>query len=478
MSQITPTTYEEFLALAAEGTVVPLVKTVMADLLTPVSAYLRIERQSPRAFLLESIEGGEKIARYSFLGCAPHTIVRARGNQVTIERAAGGSETIERPMLDVLRDLMREHQPVRVAGLPPFSCGAVGYFGYDAVRWFERLPGSRAGGAKDDLNIDTAVVMFFSSILAFDHVKHQIHIIANVFTEGERDGAALRDKYIAACGEIARLEASLAAPIEPRPAARRSEPLQIRSNMSKEYYISAIENIKEYIRAGDAFQVVFAQRFETDITVHPFQIYRALRVVNPSPYMFFLKLGGEETVLGASPEMLVKCEGRQLEYRPIAGTYPRGASEAEDARFAAALLHDEKERVDHVMFVERFSHVMHLVSSFKATLRADLDCFDAFAATFPAGTVSGAPKVRAMEIIDEVEPTRRGAYAGSVLYFDYSGNLDSCIALRTMYARGNRAYIQAGGGIVADSVPETEFQETVNKSRALVRAIEMAEKEL
>jgi len=502
MSQITPTTYEEFLSLAALGTVVPLVKTVMADLLTPVSAYLRIERQSPRAFLLESIEGGEKIARYSFLGCAPHTIVRARGSQVTIERADGGGEIVERPMLDVLRDLMRKHQPVKVAGLPPFSCGAVGYFGYDSVRWFERLPGQAEGGAKDDLNLDTAVVMFFSSILAFDHVKHQIHIIANVFTDGERDGAGLRDKYIAACGEIAKLEASLSAPVEPPFSVRRSEPLQIRSNMPKESYLAAIETIKEYIRAGDAFQVVFAQRFETDITVHPFQIYRALRVVNPSPYMFFLKLGGQETVLGASPEMLVKCEGRQLEYRPIAGTYPRGATEAEDNQFAEALLHDEKERAEHVMlvdlgrndlgrvaeygsvkvadlmFVERFSHVMHLVSSLKAILREGLDCFDAFAATFPAGTVSGAPKVRAMEIIDELEPTRRGAYAGSVLYFDYSGNLDSCIALRTMYARGNRAYIQAGGGIVADSVPETEFQETVNKSRALVRAIEMAEKEL
>ncbi|MEK7831008.1 MAG: anthranilate synthase component I [Acidobacteriota bacterium] len=512
MSQITPTTYEEFLSLAAEGTVVPLVKTVMADLLTPVSAFLRIERQSPRAFLLESVEGGEKIARYSFLGCAPHTIVRARNRvstesgsdrvDVSIERANGSQETVEQPMLDVLRDLMREHKPVKVAGLPPFSCGAVGYFGYDAVRWFENLPNQ----ATDDLNIDTAVVMFFSSILAFDHVKHQIHIIANVFTSDrnrDSDGAdGLRDKYIAACSEIARLEASLAAPVEPPPSGKRAESPQIRSNMTKEYYVSAIERIKEFIKAGDAFQVVFAQRFETDITVHPFQVYRALRVVNPSPYMFFLKLGGEETVLGASPEMLVRCTDRQLEYRPIAGTYPRGATEAQDREFAESLLHDEKERAEHVMlvdlgrndlgrvaeygsvkvaelmFVERFSHVMHLVSSLKATLREGLDCFDALAATFPAGTVSGAPKVRAMEIIDELEPTRRGAYAGSVLYFDYSGNLDSCIALRTMYARGSRAYVQAGGGIVADSVPETEFQETVNKSRALVRAIEMAEKEL
>nr|MBP6824419.1 chorismate-binding protein [Acidobacteriota bacterium] len=368
MPQITPTTYEEFLSLAAEGTVVPLVKTVMADLLTPVSAFLRIERQSPRAFLLESVEGGEKIARYSFLGCAPHTIVRARGAEVSIERTDGSQETVQRPMLNVLRDLMREHKPVKISGLPPFSCGAVGYFGYDAVRWFERLPDK----AKDDLNIDTAVVMFFSSILAFDHVKHQIHIIANIFTNGERDGEKLRDKYIAACGEIARLEASLAAPVEPPPSARRAEAPQIRSNMTKEYYVSAIERIKEFIKAGDAFQVVFAQRFETDITVHPFQIYRALRVVNPSPYMFFLKLGGEETVLGASPEMLVRCTDRQLEYRPIAGTYPRGKNEAEDSEFAESLLHDEKERAEHVMLVDLGRNDLGRVAEYGSVKVAEL----------------------------------------------------------------------------------------------------------
>jgi anthranilate synthase component 1 len=421
---------------------------------------------------------------------------------VTIERANGARERLEKPMLEALRELIVPHTAVKAPGLPPFSAGAVGYFGYDAVSWFERLPDKASSRAKEDLDIDTAVVMFFSSLLAFDHVKHQIHIIANVFTDGLTDGLVLRERYIAACGEIARLEASLTAPVELPRAARRAEPLQIRSNMSKESYVAAIERIKEYIRAGDAFQVVFAQRFETEITTSPFQIYRALRVVNPSPYMFFLKLGKDEVVLGASPEMLVRCEGRQLEYRPIAGTNPRGANEAEDQALAERLLADEKERAEHVMlvdlgrndlgrvseygsvkvaelmFVERFSHVMHLVSSLKSTLREGLDCFDALAATFPAGTVSGAPKVRAMEIIDELEPTRRGVYAGSVLYFDYSGNLDSCIALRTMYVRDRQAYVQAGGGIVADSVPESEFAESVNKSRALIRAIEMAEKEL
>ncbi|MBX3277264.1 MAG: anthranilate synthase component I [Acidobacteria bacterium] len=495
---ISPATYEEFLALAAEGTLVPLVKTVMADLLTPVSAYLRIERASPRAFLLESVEGGEKIARYSFLGIAPHTVVRARQSVVTIERVDGALEERREPMIEVLRAMMSAVRPVHRPGLPPFTGGAVGYFGYDAVGWFENLPDRAA----DDLEMDTAVVMFFSSLLAFDHVKHQIQIIANVYTDGARDGEQLRERYIAACAEIARLEAALAAPVELPVAARRSEPLQVRSNMSREQYAAAIEQIKEYIRAGDAFQVVFAQRFAAEITTHPFQVYRALRVVNPSPYMFFLKLGGGEWLLGASPEMLVRATGRKLEYRPIAGTYPRGTSEAEDHRLAEELLADEKERAEHVMLVdlgrndlgrvaeygsvkvdelmmvERFSHVMHIVSVLSARLREGLDCFDALAAVFPAGTVSGAPKVRAMEIIDELEPTRRGAYAGAVMYFDYSGNLDSCIALRTMYARGRQAYIQAGGGIVADSEPEREYQETLNKSRALMRAIEMAEREL
>jgi len=496
MSQMTPATFEDFLVLAARGTVVPVVKTVMADLLTPVSAYLKIEAQASHAFLLESIEGGEKIARYSFLGCAPHTIVRARGREVIIERAGGEHETREAPMLEVLRELMREHRPVKVPDLPPFSSGAVGYFGYDAVQWFERVPHQ----APDDLKIDTAVVMFFSSLLAFDHVKHQIQIIANVFTDGPHEG--WREKYEAACAEIARLEAALAAPVELPPPARRTEPAHLRSNMAKDEYEAAINVVKEYIRAGDAFQVVFSQRFEINIATHPFQIYRALRVINPSPYMFFLKLGADETLLGASPEMLVRCTGRRLEYRPIAGTYPRGATETEDMILGEQLRADEKEQAEHVMLVdlgrndlgrvadygsvevaelmvvERFSHVMHLVSVLKARLKEDLDCFDALAAVFPAGTVSGAPKVRAMEIIDELEPTRRGAYAGAVLYLDYSGNLDSCITLRTMYVRGSQAYVQAGGGIVADSVPEKEYVETVNKSRALIRAIEMAEKEL
>jgi len=508
MLEILPKTYEEFVELAAQGTIVPLVKTVVADLLTPVSAYLRIEADGEHAFLLESVEGGEKIARYSFLGCRPHTIVRARGTggatgsdtlpEIVIERADGTSESRQGQMLDTLREMMRRERPVKIPGLPPFSGGAVGYFGYDAVGWFEQLPRR----AKDDLGLDTAVVMFFSSLLAFDHVRHQIHIIVNVMTGGQADGPELRERYDAGCAEVARLENCLATHVEPVSGPHLNRSLALSSNLTRSEYNSAIARIKQYILAGDAFQVVFSQRFETKISTTPFQLYRALRVVNPSPYMFFLKLGGEESLSGASPEMLVRCTGRELEYRPIAGTAPRGATEEEDLHLAGKLLADEKERAEHIMlvdlgrndlgrvseygtvrvenlmFIERFSHVMHLVSSLKSLRREDADCFDALAAVFPAGTVSGAPKVRAMEIIDELEPTRRGAYSGAVLYFDYSGNLDSCIALRTMYVKGDQAYIQAGGGIVADSEVETEFNESVNKSQALVKAIELAEREL
>ncbi|MFN0123846.1 MAG: anthranilate synthase component I [Blastocatellia bacterium] len=497
MSMITPVTFDEFAALAKKGTVIPVYKTVMADLLTPVSAFLRIERRSSHAFLLESVEGGEKIARYSFLGCAPHQIIRARGKNVTVETIGG--ETAERTesITEVLRSVMANHRAVRVPGLPPFTGGAVGYFGYDAVQWFERVPSQ----AVDDLRMDTVVVMFFSTVLAFDHVRHQIQIISNVFVD-RPDDPRLRDKYDAACAEIYRLEGMLASPLPLLPSSDRTEPASLKSNMTREQFELAVNAVKEYIHAGDAFQVVISQRFQCNIATHPFQIYRALRVVNPSPYMFYLKLGGEETLLGASPEMLVRCTGRRLEYRPIAGTYPRGATETEDLILGEQLRADEKEQAEHVMLVdlgrndlgriadygsvevadlmiiERYSHVMHLVSVLRARLREGMDCFDALAATFPAGTLTGAPKVRAMEIIDELEPTRRGAYGGAVMYFDYSGNFDSCIALRTMYVSGGTAYVQAGAGIVADSVPEKEYAETINKSRALLKAIEMAEKEL
>jgi len=492
MNDLHPKTYEDFLSLAGEGSVVPVVKRVMADLLTPVAAYLKIERLSPYSFLLESVEGGEKVARYSFLGFEPEIIVRSRANKVTIERGSTTEETDE-PMLDVLRRLSGRHIPVRVADLPPFVSGAVGYLSYDAVRWFEQIPDAHP----EDLGIDDAVMMFFSRLLVFDHVRHQIHVIANVFTGGATEG--LEAEYRKAIDDIEAMEARLEDPIEPLPRRPPPGDPRVRSNLTKAGFEQSVTAAKEYIAAGDIFQVVLSQRFEVDLSAHPFEVYRALRVVNPSPYMFFLKFG-DQAIIGASPEMLVRATGRRIEYRPIAGTRPRGATETEDLLLGEEMRADEKEVAEHVMLVdlgrndlgrvadygsvdvtdlmiiERYSHVMHLASAIKARLRAGMDRFDALAACFPAGTVSGAPKIRAMEIIDELEPTRRGVYAGAVMYLDYSGNLDSCIAIRTIVTKDGRAYFQAGAGIVADSEPESEYVETVNKARAMLQAIEMAEK--
>ena len=493
MQNLSPQTYEEFLKLAAEGTVVPVVKSVMADLLTPVAAYLKIERLSSYSFLLESVEGGEKVARYSFLGFDPQTIVRSRVGKVIIEQGAGREETDE-SMLSTLRRLSGMHIPVRMADLPPFVCGAVGYMSYDAVRWFEKIPDNNP----DDLGLDDAVMMFFSRLLVFDHVRHQIHLIANVFTDGKTD--ELEQQYRAAVDDIEAMEARLEDAIEPLPRRKLSEEARLRSNMTKAEFEAAVTRAKDYITAGDIFQVVLSQRFEVGLSAHPFEIYRALRVVNPSPYMFYLKMD-DRSVIGASPEMLVRATGRRLEYRAIAGTRRRGATETEDLLLGEEMRADEKEVAEHVMLVdlgrndlgrvadygsvevtdlmivERYSHVMHLVSGIKARLRPGKDRFDALASCFPAGTVTGAPKVRAMEIVEELEPTRRGIYAGSVMYLDYSGNLDSCIAIRTIIAKDGRAYIQAGAGIVADSVAESEYVETVNKARAMLQAIEMANQE-
>lgn len=492
MNDFTPANYEEFVKLAQEGTIVPVIKRVMADLLTPVAAYLKMFRLSPYSFLLESIEGGEKVARYSFLGFDPHAIVRCRAGRVTIESPAGKEET-DQPMLSVLRRLSGRYIPVRIPDIPPFSGGAVGYMSYDAIRWFEKIPDKNP----DSLGLDDAVMMFFSRLMAFDHVRHQVHIIANVFTEGKT--SHLEREYQKAISDIESIEARLEDPIEPLPRRENNTDTKLRSNMSKQVFEESVERAKEYIAAGDIFQVVLSQRFSVGINAHSFQIYRALRVVNPSPYMFYLNINDHQ-VIGASPEMLVRATGRRLEYRPIAGTRQRGETETEDLLLGEELRADEKEVAEHVMLVdlgrndlgrvsdygsvevtelmeiERYSHVMHLVSSIKARLRKGSHRFDALAACFPAGTVTGAPKVRAMEIIDELEPTRRGVYAGAIMYLDYSGNLDSCIAIRTIVAKEGRSYIQVGAGIVADSVPETEYFETVNKARAMLQAIEMAEK--
>jgi anthranilate synthase component I len=491
--RVTPTTYEDFLALAKQGTVVPVVKRVLADMLTPVSAFLRVAGKQTFAFLLESVEGGEKVARFSFLGAAPHMVLRCTKGEVWIEEN-GERRREDLPPLQALRRYAGRYLPVRVDDLPPFSGGAVGYVGYDAIHWFERLPDAH----ENELEVDDAMMAFYSTLIAFDHARHEMVLISNVFTDGKTEG--LEDEYRSALDRIEELEARLADHVEP-PEGRGGERQRTRSNFRRDEFEAAVVRAKEYIAAGDIFQVVISQRIETSITAHPFQIYRALRVVNPSPYMFYLGMG-DATLIGASPEMLVRCTGRRADYRPIAGTRPRGKTDVEDSLLGEEMRADEKETAEHVMLVdlgrndlgrvcdygsvevtelmtvERYSHVMHLVSAIKGRLRSGVDRFDALAACFPAGTVTGAPKIRAMEIIDELEPTRRGPYAGTVFYVDYSGNLDSCITIRTLLVKGNKAYLQVGAGIVADSEPAHEYIETINKARAVMRAIELAEEGL
>ncbi len=485
--------FKEFQRLAKQGNLVPVYDVFSADLLTPVSAYLRIAQGARYSFLLESVEGGEKIARYTFAGAHPEEVFRYANGACVLE-SRNRLVWEERDPVTFLRQRMEKFHPVRLPGLPPLVAGAIGYFSYDMVRLVERLPKR----LHDEIGLYDAVLMFYHGILAFDHVQHRLWIVRNVFTEGE---GTLRAKYDAAVREIKRTRELLQQPARAeqthRGPKRKSRPLKVTSNFKKSEYLAAVRKAKSYIRAGDIFQVVISQRFSAKVQAEPFEIYRELRALNPSPYLFYLHMNDVD-VVGSSPEMLVKVQGRDVFYRPIAGTLPRGKDEAEDQRFEREMLASEKERAEHVMLVdlgrndlgrvceygsvkveqlmsvERFSHVMHLVSSLRGRLREDVDCFDALMACFPAGTVSGAPKVRAMEIIEELERTRRGIYAGGVLYLDFAGNLDSCIALRTMVIKNGVAHVQAGGGLVADSTPLGEYQETVNKSRALIAALEAA----
>ena len=484
--------YRAFLELSREATLVPVAKTLNADLLTPVGAFLSLSGGQKYGFLLESVEGGERIGRYTFLGVQPRTVLTARGSEALIVE---GSTTRKRQagVIDLLREHLRQYRPAPVPGLPPFTSGGVGYFAYDMVRQFERLPAR----AEDDLGIPDCVFTFYDRLLAFDHLRHQLHIIAAADVRSESP----RKAYDRALTDIHAIEAKLNRGTRGQrlhsPASGKLRPIKVHNRTSHDDFVKRVRRCKEYIAAGDIFQVVLSQRLDFKPPAEPFQIYRALRTVNPSPYMFFLKMD-DMHVLGASPEMLVRVTGRKLEYRPIAGTHKRGADAAEDERLIAQLRNDEKERAEHVMlvdlgrndlgrvsqygtvkvrdlmYVEKYSHVMHLVSALEGELRGDLDALDALAACFPAGTLSGAPKVRAMEIIEELEPVRRGVYGGSVLYADYAGNLDSCIAIRTMVLHGKRAYVQAGAGIVADSNPESEYQECINKATALLRACEQA----
>jgi len=484
--------FKHFSRLAAKATLVPVVKSVSADLLTPVSAFLAIAEKEPHAFLLESVERGEQIGRYTFLGVRPYMRVKAEKGSVIIERGPR-KQKLKENVFQVLKRLLREHRPASTPGLPPFTAGAVGYFAYDVVRQLEKI----GEHAKDDLSLPDAELMFFDRLLAFDHLRHQIHIVAAADVSKESP----RRAYDRALRDIDVLERKLARGLSSalwRKSAKASvATLKVHARTGRQEFLRSVERCKEYIAAGDIFQVVLSQRLDFTPGVAPFDLYRALRQVNPSPYLYFLRMG-DTHILGSSPEMLVRVTGRRLEYRPIAGTHPRGQDETEDLHLEQLMRNDEKERAEHVMlvdlgrndlgrvseygsvkvkdlmYVERYSHVMHLVSALEGTLRKDLDALDAFAACFPAGTLSGAPKVRAMQIIEELEPTRRGIYGGSVLYADFAGNLDSCIGIRTLLMQGKKAYLQAGAGIVADSDPASEFQECMNKAQAVLRAVEMA----
>ena len=500
MLELTPATFEDFELEAQCGNVVPVVRSVLADLQTPVGAFLRIAGGASHAFLLESIEGGERVARYSFLGANPWMVAYGRGAETTIEKN-GASEVRQQNAVEFLRQYLRGRKLAQRAGLAPLSGGAVGYLGYDAARWFE--PVLNVNGPSRATN--DAVWMFFRTIVAFDRVRQQMEITSVVFTdEAEGDRRCLRELYERAVNETENIEAALVSDATPAPAIqpRTSDTaVEVQSNWPRVEFEAAVDRVKEYIAAGDCYQTVIAQQFAKPTTADPISIYRALRATNPSPYMYFLRLG-DETIIGASPEMLVRCHDQRLDYRPIAGTRKRGATEAEDLLLSEEMRNDEKEVAEHTMLVdlgrndlgrvsdygsvsveelmsvERYSHVQHLVTSLRSRLRDDLDRFDALAACFPAGTVTGAPKIRAMEIIRELEPADRGVYAGAILYVDYADNLDSCIAIRTIDLHDGVATVQAGAGIVADSNPEREYEECVNKARALFRAIELAERGL
>jgi len=480
---------EEFEALTKDHNVVPVWAEISADLETPVSAYMKLSTEAP-SFLLESVEQGERWGRYSFIGVDPFVVMVASGGKVKFEpeSAAPQKADFEQTPLEHLRALLESFKAPTLAGLPAFFAGAVGYLGYDVVRYLEKLPQTTIA----DVDVPEIVLMCPRVIFAFDHLRQRITVVSNAFAPEGRDAAIKRAQEL-----ITKLGVPL--PYDPAQPATVS-PAVPSSSMTEEEFRKAVEVAKEYIVAGDVFQVVLSHRLSAELSADPFDVYRMLRLVNPSAYMFFIRYPAI-TLFGCSPEPLVKVQGRRVMQRPIAGTKPRGATEAEDLRLEQELLADEKERAEHVMLVdlarndvgrvaeygsvkveelmivEKYSHVMHLVSQVSGELGAGLTGLDALYASFPAGTVSGAPKIRAMEIIDELEPTRRGPYAGVAGYFDFSGNLDTCIALRTAYVSDGRIHVQAGAGIVADSDPKTEWEETLNKAKALFEAVAMAEKQ-
>lgn len=482
--------FEAIKKIAAPGLVHPVYEIVPADLLTPVAAFMKIAGGSNYNFLLESIEGGENIARYTFLGTDPYLVITCDSKGADLFRPAmNETERVDGNPIEILRSELDRYKSVPVKGLPRFTGGAVGYFAYDTIRLFENLPGN----APDPTRTPLAVFMFYDTFLVFDHLKHQVLIVSNVFIDDQR---RLHVPFRAAHDRIEHLKSRLQSPLV-HPAYKSIGELNVESNMDRKSFISCVESAKKYIKDGDIFQVVLSQRFRATPAPDPFLIYRCLRIINPSPYLFYLGIGGFQ-IIGSSPEMLVRVEEGNVETRPIAGTRPRSVDEEKDKELENELLASEKEKAEHLMLVdlgrndigriaeagsvtvpefmivEKYSHVMHLVSAVHGRLKSGVDAFDALISCFPAGTVSGAPKIRAMEIIDELEPHTRGIYAGTVGYFDFSGNLDSCIAIRTIIVKDGQAFLQVGAGIVADSIPESEYNETISKARGMLRALETA----
>ena len=488
--------FDQFRQYAKEGNLVPLYREILADYETPVSAFAKIDH-GPSAYLLESIEGGEKWARYSFLGSgSPIVVYEDRGDLLVVQGTRKKRIPSRGNPLERLREMMESYRPVTMPDLPPFVGGAVGYLSYDMVRTFEDL----AARQKDPLNLPDFAFLLTDTLLIFDNVSQKIKVVAtaHVTAKGAR---GIKAAYRSATERIERTITRLKRPLRRTRLHRRRKPVVFTANMSKADFEKMVMRTKEYIRAGDIVQTVLSQRWEANVQAPSLQLYRALRVVNPSPYMYYLRIAGVELV-GSSPETLVRCEDGVISVRPIAGTRRRGVNPDEDQQMEQRLLADEKERAEHVMLVdlgrndvgrvakpgsvtvdslmhvERYSHVMHIVSNVTGQLDESKTSYDVLRACFPAGTVSGAPKIRAMQIIDELEPTRRGPYAGAVGYFSFSGNMDMCINIRTVVVKNHQAFIQAGAGIVADSNPEHEYEETCNKAKAMMKAVELAEQGL
>ncbi|MCF6155252.1 MAG: anthranilate synthase component I [Candidatus Brocadia sp.] len=487
-------TFEEFKQLSAKGNIIPVYRQLFADTLTPVSAFQKIS-DTGYAFLLESAAGGEKISRYSFLGTNPFLEFTCFGSRIEIKQGDKGKEVFHaQDPLEVLNKEMKSFIPVQVDGLPNFFCCGVGYVGYDTIRYYESLPNT----PKNDLLIPDIQVMFYDSVIIFDHLTKTMKVVCTAKIDGE----LLENMYAEAINKIDRIIEKVRTPVMSLSddiTTEKEISISFSSNFEKTDFLRAVERCKEYIRAGDVFQVVISQRFKTQTNADPFNIYRVLRVINPSPYMFYLKMNNLK-LIGSSPEVMVKVDGKKIVVRPIAGTRRRGKDDMEDTYFAQELIADPKERAEHIMLldlgrndvgrvsrygsvhidekmvIEKYSHVMHITSSVCGELEAGKSAFDSLKACLPAGTLSGAPKIRAMQIIDEIEPTKRGPYGGAVGYFDFFGNINTCITIRTILLKGTDAYIQAGAGIVADSIPEREYEETLNKAKGLLKAIEIAEK--